>query len=247
MTDRAEAALGEGTYLGGEERGVFFVLSGPGGTGKSTLIRRWRHEDKSLGYVRNYTSRQRRKTDPASGIDDADWFHFITTKEFRQLVEQDFFVQWSNAAKGYCSGTPIAPLHEAIEKRQDLVFDYTPQLFINLRRLFREHVVGIFIVPPTLAELKRRLSARGSEGGDRFQMKYQMGVQDLAFMDEHDYLVVNDDLDKTLATLKAIRLAEKCRIANMRGLAEKYRRISPRSMLFYYDPFGQRVSQIDAE
>jgi guanylate kinase len=127
------------------------------------------------------------------------------------------------------------------------VFDYTPQLFINLRRLFREHVVGVFIVPPSLGELRRRLHSRAGASDAQIELKYRMGVQDLAFMDEHDYLVVNDDLDQTLATLAALRQAETCRIANLRGLTEKYRTLAPRSMLFYYDLHGERLAYLSDE
>lgn len=242
-----EPNAAEDIYLGGRPQSVFYVLSGPGGTGKSTLIQRWREDDPSLGYVRNYTTRPRRPKDEKSGIDDGDWFNFITPKEFQRLVQENFFVQWSHAVKGYLSGTPIGPLHDAIAEHRDLVFDYTPQLYLNLRRLFRRYVVGIFIVPPTLTELGHRLRARGSETGDRFRMKFEMGRQDLAFMAEHDYLVVNDDREAALASLKAIRLAEKARMSNLRGLDETYARVAPHPMLFYYDPFGQRVREIHAD
>ena len=225
---------------------IFYVVSGPGGTGKTTLVRRWLQDDPTLGYVRNYTTRAPRAVDEQSGVDDSDWFEFVSPAEFQRLVREDFFVQWANAAQGYASGTPVGPLHEAAEEGRDLVFDYTPQLFVNLRRLFRRHTVGIFVVPPSFGELERRLRARGADDA-QIELKRQMGAQDLAFMDEHDYALVNDDADDALAALKAIRRAEAARIDRMDGLAERYRRLSPRAMLFYYDPWGRRIDQIDPE
>jgi guanylate kinase len=235
---------GDDLYLGGRPKSIFYVLSGPGGTGKSTLIQRWRRDDPSLGYVRNYTTRAQRPPDAASGIDDADWFHFVSPSEFQKLVREDQLVQWSHAVKGYLSGTPIAPLHEAVAAGRDLVFDYTPQLYMNLRTQFREHVVGIFIVPPSINELASRLRGRGSENEQRFQLKMAMGRQDLAYAMEHDYLVVNADLERTLATLKGIRLAEQAKMANLEGVADTYRSLGTRPMLFYYDPLGQRIDDI---
>lgn len=242
-----EAAPDPDAYLGPQRRSaIFYVVSGPGGTGKTTFVQRWLREDPSLGYVRNYTTREPRGVDATSGVDDSDWFDFVSPAEFQRLVREDFFVQWANATQGYASGTPIGPLHEAVEQRRDLVFDYTPQLYINLRRLFRAHTVGIFVVPPSFRELERRLAARGADER-QIELKRQMGAQDIAFMDEHDYLLVNDDLDHTLEALKAIRRAEACRIDRMDGIAAAYERLAPRAMLFYYDPWGRRIEQIDPE
>jgi len=240
MTGSATAT--DDIYLGGQPRSVLYVISGPGGTGKSTLIRRLRQDDPGLGYVRNYTTRAPRPFDERSGIRDEDWFSFVDTKEFQSLVREDRLVQWSHATKGYLSGTPLAPIEEAIASGEDLIFDYTPQLYMNLRQNFRALTVGIFIVPPTLGHLRRRLESRGGE--DVAAMKFEMGRQDLAFIQEHDYVVVNDDLEVTLAQLKAIRVAEKLRRTNQLGIDETYRRLAPRPMLFYYDPFGERVRDI---
>ncbi len=229
--------------LGGRAKPRFFVVSGPGGTGKSTVIRRWLEADPELGYVRNYTTRERRPPDPASGIDDGDWFNFVSPAEFRRLIEAGFFAQWANAAKGYASGTPLAPLEAALSEGRDLVFDYTPQLFLNLRQRFRSHVVGIFMVPPSLAELRNRLLARG-EGEAQIDLKERMALQDLAFIDEHEYLVVNHEVERTLADLEAIKRAEKARIAATMGLEETYAGLPGRTMLFYYDPHGQRLDHV---
>lgn len=247
MSGELQSKTNEEMYLGGRTKSIFYVLSGPGGTGKSTLIQRWRKDDPTLGYVRNYTSREQRPKDPSSGIDDADWYNFVSAQEFQTLVRDNFFVQWSHAVKGYLSGTPIAPLHEAIANGQDLVFDYTPQLYLNLRTLFRAHVVGIFLVPPTLSELSKRLQARGGGDDERYRLKMEMGRQDLAFAMEHDYLVVNKNLDHCLTTLKGIRAAESAKMCNLIGIEDTYNRLSTRPMLFYYDPFGQRINDIHEE
>ncbi len=241
-----DAMNGDERFLGGRESPQFFVVSGPGGTGKSTVIRRWLAADPNLGYVRNFTTRPRRPSDPTSGVNDDDWFKFVSTAEFRQLIVDGFFAQWANAAKGYASGTPLTPLKEAIEAGRDLVFDYTPQLFLNLRRRFREHVVGIFLVPPTFGELRLRLVRRGDNGA-QLDLKCRMALDDLGFMDEHDYLLVNEEVDRTVDAMQAIRLAEKARIGNLAGLRDTYEDLPGPSMLFYYDPYGQRLNNVHSE
>jgi guanylate kinase len=224
-----------------QRQSLFLVLSGPGGTGKTTLIKRWREMSPELGYVANVTTRAPR---PASIIDETGFFEFVSRERFRELVETNAFVQWVNPSAGKYYGTPIAPLRDAIEKGTDLVFDYTPQLFINMKRMFRSRTVGIFIIPPSLRHLAERLDRRGTEGGPDREIKYRMGLQDLDHVAEHDYHVVNETLDETLSILMAIRLAEHHRLERNASILEVYDAIKLRTMLFYYDPLDDRVESI---
>ncbi len=238
----AQALLAEGDIdFRAKHRATFYVLSGPGGTGKTTLIKRWLEDCPDLGYVPNVTTRKPR---PASQVDESGFYEFVSREEFRGLVERDAFAQWVNPSEGKYYGTPIAPLNEAITEHRDLVFDYTPQLYINLRRQFRDQVVGIFIIPPTFSELLARLRSRGTEAGTELHIKEQMAVQDLGYIDEHHYHVVNDDLDSTLAVLKSIRVAESHRLDRMIGIRDLCQARSPRTMMFYYDPLGLRTAGI---
>jgi len=233
------------TELDGRASSVFFVLSGPGGTGKSSLIRMWREADPDIDYVKNVTTRAPRPADPVSGVDDADFFDFVSRERFRELVEQDEFAQWVNPQEGYYSGTLRRPLLEAIEQRRDLLFDYTPQLYLNLRRAFPEQVVGVFVAPPSMEVLRDRLAGRGSESGGRLQLKFNMGVQDLSYADLHDYHVTNHDLAQTLGTLRSILAAERQRLTRLPELGRLYDTMRDRrQMLFYYDPAGSRISGI---
>ena len=234
-----------GTELVGAPGSVFLVLSGPGGTGKSTLIRRWREVDPDLGYVKNVTTRARRTPDESSGVDDEDFFEFVTRQEFRRRVQEGELAQWANPQDGYYSGTPLAPLLDAVATGRDLVFDYTPQLFLNLQRAFPEQVVGVFVAPPSMAVLRDRLEGRGSDDGARLRLKFAMGVQDLAYVDLHDYHVTNTDLAPTLDTLRSILRAEKARLRRSPNLATIYGAMrDPRQMLFYYDPGQARIATI---
>jgi guanylate kinase len=224
-----------------ERQSLFIVLSGPGGTGKTTLIKRWRESAPDLSYVPNITTRKPR---PASAVDESGFYEFVTPERFRELVEKNAFVQWVNPSKGKYYGTPIAPLHDAIARGQDVVFDYTPQLFINMRRIFRERTVGVFVIPPSLRDLAERLARRGTERGSDLKIKFQMGLQDLGYVEEHDYHVVNENIEETLEVLKSIRTAEHHRLARNASLLQRYAKIAPRTMLFYYDPLGLRVDSI---
>lgn len=233
------------TELVGKPGSVFLVLSGPGGTGKSSLIRMWRDADPDLGYVKNVTTRTRRAPDPTTGVDDDEFFDFVTRQEFARRVADGELAQWVNPQEGYYSGTPLAPLLDAVAAGKDLVFDYTPQLFLNLQRAFPEQVVGVFVAPPSLDVLRHRLAGRGSDQGDKLQLKFNMGAQDLAYVDMHDYHVTNVDLGSTLETLRSILRAEKARLRRSPNLAEIYGPMrDPRQMLFYYDPGYARLATI---
>ncbi|MDX8050894.1 hypothetical protein SK571_16010 [Lentzea sp. BCCO 10_0798] len=233
------------TELDGRSSSVFLVLSGPGGTGKSSLIRMWRKADPDIGYVKNVTTRGRRPADPVSGVDDDDFFDFVSRERFRELVETDQLAQWVNPQEGYYSGTPRQPLLDAIAQRRDLLFDYTPQLYLNLQRAFPEQVVGVFVAPPSMEVLRERLTGRTSGAGDKLQLKFNMGVQDLSYVDMHRYHVTNHDLTETLETLRGILRAEKSRLDRLPELRERYEAMKDRrQMLFYYDPAGTRIDGI---
>lgn len=224
-------------------KSVLLVLSGPGGSGKSTLIKKWLDQDKTIGYVKNVTTRAKRK--PVAGVDDHDFFEFVSVESFKQYVVNGELVQWSNPSEGYYSGTLLKPIKEAISFNNDLLLDYTPQLFLNFKRMFRSRVVSVFIAPPSMTVLKERLQNRGTEDGRKFDMKYKMGVQDISYVNEHDYYVINDDLDETLTILQAIRTAEKAKLANQIGIEERFLAVTNQSMLFYYDPTDARLAAMD--
>lgn len=222
---------------------LFLVVSGPGGTGKTTLVRRMLGNDSTLDYVRNVTTRPRRPPDPISGVDDAEWFDFVSRRQFRELVDVGAFAQWVQPDDGYMSGTPIAPVIEAIAEGRDLVFDYTPQLLINLRQRFAAHIVGVLVVAPTLDEFTRRLERRGGSSRD-VELKQRMARQDLGFVAMHDYVVVNDDLDKAVAVLEAILAAERARLPRQLELVRSLLAEAEPTMLQYYDPWGRRLDAI---
>jgi guanylate kinase len=210
---------------------LLFVVSGPCGSGKTSVALTLLRDDPALGYTRSVTTKT-----PRDGRKSEEHYDYVSREEFLAMVERDEFVQWIHPSYDEYYGTRRAPVEEAIRTGRDLVFDYCPEGYLNLRRFFPEHVVGIFLMAPDLETLRRRLFERGTESEEELELRYRMALQDFGFVDQHDYHVVNESLEETVATVRAIMRAEKARLSRRPDVVEAYRRHARKSLLRYYDP-----------
>jgi guanylate kinase len=214
-----------------------FVLSGPCGSGKTSLALKLLDLDPELGYTRSVTTKT-----PRDSTKSEEHYDYVSRAEFMAMVSRGDFVQWIHPSYDEYYGTRRAPIEVAIQSGQDMVFDYCPEGYLNLKRFFPEHVVGIFLMAPDLETLRRRLFARGTETADELELRYQMALQDFNFVDLHDYHVVNDDFATTLETVRAILRAEKARLVRQRPVLDVYRRHAREALLRYYEPPKPRPS-----
>ncbi|MGW0580444.1 guanylate kinase [Streptomyces sp. NPDC002920] len=218
----------ENEYLGVRPSGILMVLSGPSGIGKTSLAKSMREADPTLGYTYSVTTREPRK-----GTEEH--YDFVSREKFLKMVDDGEFIQWIHPSFDEYYGTLRAPVDEALTQGQDLVFDYVPEGYLNLRRYYPHNTVGVFVMAPTVAEMKRRLAGRGTEEDAELTQRQEMAMRDFEFVGEHDYHVLNDDFDETLATLQAIRRAEKARLSRQPGVLEAYRRRAKPTLLRYYE------------
>lgn len=219
----------EETPLEVTSSGILLVLSGPSGIGKTSLVTAMRENDPSIAYARSVTTRQPRK-----GTEEH--YDFVSREEFLRMVERDEFIQWIHPSFDEFYGTPRAPVDAALANGQDLVFDYIPEGYLNLRRFYPQQTVGVFVMAPSVAEMRRRLRKRGTEFGDELVHRQRMAERDFDFVPMHEYHVINDDFDRTLRIIEAIRLAEKARIQRQPGVTEQYAQHSVKTLLRYNDP-----------
>jgi guanylate kinase len=206
-------------------KGLLLVLSGPGGVGKTSLMMEWRRRDPSLRYTTSVTTRSPRPK--------AEQYEHVGEDEFLELVEAGEFVQWIKPPGLEFYGTLRAPIEASVADGADMVFDYCPEGYLNLRRAYPDHVVGIFVMAPSLETMRDRLERRGTEADGEVDVRMDMALKDLAFIDAHDYFVVNDEFETTMATLEAIRHAEHHRAAS-NGERDRFAAIGSTALLRYY-------------
>ena len=187
-------------------RGLLIILSSPSGAGKSTLAKRLRAWDDSLQFSVSATTRK-----PRPGEVDGKDYYFVSKDRFLELVESGEMLEHAEVF-GNHYGSPKGPVQEAIEAGRDVLFDIDWQgaQQINNSSL-AENVLSIFILPPSLTELHRRLVARSQDSEAVIAGRMQKSIEEIRHWAEYDYVLVNDDLEHTAANLITIIHAERLR------------------------------------
>jgi guanylate kinase len=185
-------------------QGIIFIISSPSGGGKTTLLTRVRKRAGELKVSISYTTRAMRP-----GEKDGADYHFIGHDLFRRRIEDGFFAEWAEV-HGHHYGTSRDDLKAIMDAGQDAIMDIDVQGARLLKTAFPE-AVTVFILPPSLAELERRLNGRGTESGEVVRRRLENARRELLALDRYDYLVVNRDIEESAGLLLAIISAERQR------------------------------------
>ena len=183
-------------------KGMLLVISGPSGTGKGTLIERLMKEDPTLVFSVSATTRA-----PRPGEIDGVHYHFVTNERYDELVAENAFVEYANV-HGNRYGTLRSEVYERLERGENVVLDIDVQGALNVIASEKEKV-SIFILPPSMQELRSRLTGRGTETEEAVERRLHNAVWEISQKDNYQYKVINDDLESCLHTLQAIIEAEK--------------------------------------
>ena len=183
-------------------KGMLLVISGPSGTGKGTLIERLMKEDPTLVFSVSATTRA-----PRPGEIDGVHYHFVTNERYDELVAENAFVEYANV-HGNRYGTLRSEMYERLERGENVVLDIDVQGALNVIASEKEKV-SIFILPPSMQELRSRLTGRGTETEEAVERRLHNAVWEISQKDKYQYKVINDDLETCLRTLQAIIEAEK--------------------------------------
>ena len=193
-------------------RGVLFVLSSPSGAGKTTISRMMLDADSDIALSISATTRP-----PRPGEVDGVHYHFVDTERFKKMAADGEFLEWAHVF-GHRYGTPRAPVEELLAAGKDVLFDIDWQ---GAQQLYQEagpDVVRVFVLPPTMEELERRLRSRGTDSDEVIAARMERAANEISHWDGYDYVLINDDVDGCFDEVRAILRAERLKRRRQIGL-----------------------------
>ena len=193
-------------------RGLMFVLSSPSGAGKTTLTRLLREQETSLSLSISVTTRERRPSEV-----DGVHYHFISEAEFHAMKARGDLLE-SAHVHGTFYGSPRQHIDAALERGQDILFDIDYQGTRQLVANAPDDVVSVFILPPSMTELRARLERRAEDASDVIERRLGNARKEILRWTEYSYVLVNDDLDRTFTRLRTILAAERLKRERQTGL-----------------------------
>ncbi|HKB69210.1 MAG TPA: guanylate kinase [Thermoanaerobaculia bacterium] len=198
--------------------GDLFIVSSPSGGGKTTLIARLltRHAE-DLHFSVSHTTRARR-----NGEEDGREYHFVTAKEFRGMIGRDEFLEWAEV-HGNLYGTARKEVLPKLAAGQDVILDIDVQGVRQVKQKYPGSI-AVFILPPSAAELSRRLRARGLDDDGQIEKRLANAAREIDEVSQYDYAIINDDLERALGSLEAIVSAARLRPARMKDPVERIRK-----------------------
>ncbi len=180
------------------KRGAVLVLSGPSGAGKSSLVKKIIDDIGECYFSISTTTRPKRE-----GEVDGVHYHFVSQEEFKRGIENDEFLEYA-VVHGNYYGTSLQPVKEALSHGKLVIFDIDVQGNVSVNNRLGDITTSVFITPPSLSELKRRLVARGTDSQEVIAQRLENAKREIQRVSEYDYLLINDDLDHAAQQLKLI-------------------------------------------
>lgn len=195
-------------------RGLMLILSSPSGAGKTTIARKLLSEDDEIAASVSVTTRPMREGE----VEGVDYF-FVDQAEFDRMVEANEFYEWA-VVFGNCYGTPKAHIRDRLKAGGDVLFDIDWQGTQQLYQKAQADVVRVFILPPSLEELRRRLTGRGTDSPEVIAARMDRAQAEISHWDGYDYVVINDDVEGCFDKVREILAAERMKRTRQTGLID---------------------------
>ena len=195
-----------------DRRGLLFVLSSPSGAGKSTISRMLLEVDDGIEMSVSATTRP-----PRPGEVDGRDYHFVDVPEFKRMAAEGAFLEWAHVFD-HRYGTPRAPVEAILAAGRDVLFDIDWQGAQQLYQQAGADVVRVFILPPSMEELRRRLTARGTDDAEVVNGRMARAAAEISHWDGYDYVLINDDVDRCFAQVRLVLRAERLKRQRQLGL-----------------------------
>lgn len=189
-------------------KGTLFVITGPSGAGKGTVLKQVIQSLDQLYFSVSATTRA-----PREGEVDGVHYHFLTKERFEELIANDRFLEYARYAENYY-GTPLDPVEEHLEQGHDVILEIELQGALQVKKRLPKAVL-VFIAPPSFEELESRLRGRGTEAEEVILKRLAIARQECANMDEFRYIVVNDEVESAADRLRAVMLSHRCLRENL--------------------------------
>jgi len=206
------AAGSQGGFVEVHRRGLMLVLSSPSGAGKTTIARRLLALESDLTMSVSMTTRSKRPGE-VNGVD----YHFVDKARFEQMVTRQELLEWATVFDNRY-GTPRGPVEAALSAGQDVLFDIDWQGTQQLREKARADVVSVFILPPSAADLEKRLHSRAQDSHEVIRGRMSRASHEMSHWAEYDYIVINRDVDEAFAEVQSILKAERLKRERRTGL-----------------------------
>ena len=196
------------------QKGLLMVISGPSATGKGTICARLK-EELPIQYSISATTRAPRGSD----VHGKEYF-FLSKEEFEAKIAAGGFLEWAKVYENYY-GTPRDFVTETLDNGQDCILEIDVQGALKVKEAFPEAVL-VFVLPPSLAELRNRIQNRATETAEQIEERMRWVIKEISEINRYDYVVVNDALDVAVEDIKALLRADKMRVARNLALKDKF-------------------------